>query len=92
MALAAAVVVGATRVALGAHTLADVLVGGGLGVVGSVALVRAAGARPAGLATPRLALLLILVLAVLLHGQHLDLEAFIRGLARRGAAARLCGR
>ncbi len=79
-ALAIAAVIAATRLALGVHTWLDVLVGGGVGVVGAVALAWSAGPPPQ---TVKLLPVMIagLVLILALHGLRLPAETAIRGTA-----------
>ena len=75
-------IIGATRVALGYHTIPDVLVGGGVGLLGLVALTRIAGAcPPAARNVPRLVLLLLAVGAYTMIGMHLAAEGYIRRLS-----------
>lgn len=74
-----AAIVAVTRVQLGEHSVADVVVGAALGVGGAVAFAvlacpevdRMEGARLTGVA---------LLLVVLLHGLHFDVEQAIRTL------------
>lgn len=80
-ALLIAVVVAATRVGLGVHTVADVIAGALIGLAAALALGRLAGPRPAG--RRWLAPLVALTVAAVLHGTHLDAEAAIRALAAR---------
>jgi membrane-associated phospholipid phosphatase len=71
-----AVAIGATRVALGWHSMAEVAVGGTLGVLGALGFAWLAGPPP----VLRLRWLCVSVVAValLLHGQHLNAESRIR--------------
>ena len=88
--LAVAVLVGFTRWALDVHTLADVLAGGLLGTVGTVALAWLAGPRPAlqrnwiGLAAAMLAIV------VLFHGRHVYAEMHINRAAQQIWPLSLC--
>ncbi len=75
-----AVVIGASRLALGVHTIPEVLIGGGVGICGAVALVKLAGRPPPGLRTRTIAVLAILVLMVF-HGFRMPAEAAIRHFA-----------
>lgn len=72
-ALAAAVLIGGSRVALGMHSAADVLVGAGVGIAGAVLLARLAGDRPVGLRRG-LPLAGVLAIVILFHGTHLHAE------------------
>ena len=85
-ALAAAGVIGLTRLALGMHSLAEVLVGGAAGVAAAALLERLAGVRPAGLRLRWLAVAAVVVVS-LLHGERLPVEARIRAAALDGAGA-----
>jgi membrane-associated phospholipid phosphatase len=94
-AAASALVVGYTRLALGVHTLADVLAGGLIGLLGALALVALAGPRPArpralvgvGAATASAVLLAVLVL---FHGQRLHAEMHIGAAAAHTWPFSLC--
>jgi membrane-associated phospholipid phosphatase len=77
--VALAALFGASRVALHAHTLADVVVGGGAGVAALMGFALAAPA-PAGLRPGRL-LVVCLAASVLLHGLRLNMEPRLRGAA-----------
>ena len=83
--------IGATRLLLGAHSLAEVLVAAPVGVVGAVALVQWAGLPPARLRrfAPAGAALLV---AVAVHGSHLTAERAIAGLVGAGPPANMHGR
>lgn len=76
MAFAVAVPIGASRVWLGAHSVAEVLAGGAVGMLGALALARLAGPAPAG---TRLWLVAAaaLVAALAAYGGHLNAEAAI---------------
>lgn len=78
-AVVAAVLIGATRLALGLHSLPEVVLGGGLGIVGALGFDWLAGTAPA----LRLRWLFVglLGMALLLHGWHLNAEARIRAAA-----------
>ncbi len=71
------VVVGLTRVALGLHTLPDVVVGGAVGLCGVLVLRRLAGPRPAGLKRSLVVAAAALPLT-LVHGRHLRAEDALR--------------
>jgi membrane-associated phospholipid phosphatase len=77
VAIVAAIVIGTTRLALGVHSPADVLVGGALGVagVGVVALARADLSR--GMRRPWILVAAIILIGGVLHGTHLEAEALI---------------
>lgn len=79
-----ALLFGTTRLALGVHTLPDVLVGAAVGVAGALALAKLAGPRrpddaPARRSAVVAAVALVGVLA--LHGHRLHAEAAIRSIA-----------
>jgi membrane-associated phospholipid phosphatase len=70
---AAALLFGATRLALHAHSVPEIVVGGAAGLAALAFFTWRAGPAPASL--PRApAMLALLVLAVALHGVRLDLE------------------
>lgn len=74
VAAAVAALIGWSRLALGVHTLADVLAGAGAGVPGAAVVARLAG----GSARGHLRLLLAgLAVLALFHGLHLPAEAAI---------------
>ena len=79
VALLAAVVVGISRLVLGAHSLPEVLLGAIVGLTGAVALLRFSGTPPRLNIAPLIAV--IVVVAVLFHGLHLPAEAAIRHTA-----------
>ena len=81
----AALVIGATRLALGLHTTTEVIVGGVLGVAGAVGFARTAGPEPA--LRLRWLFVVMMVVTLLLHGHHLNAEAHIRAAT---AALRVC--
>ena len=83
-----AIGIGATRLLLGAHSLAEVVVAAPVGVAGAVALVRWAGLPPARLLrfAPAGAALMV---AVAVHGAHLTAERAIAGLVGAGPPASL---
>lgn len=80
----AAVVVGVSRLVLGAHSLPEVVVGALVGLAGALGMVWLAGPVPERLNARRIGLAAVLVLAVF-HGLHLPAEAEIRGNAWRFA-------
>lgn len=71
--LLAATLFGLTRLALGVHTVPDVLVGGAVGLVGAIAMRQIAGKRPQGLGWRRL-LAAVGLVALAFHGQRLAAE------------------
>jgi membrane-associated phospholipid phosphatase len=75
----AAALIGVTRLALGYHTPPEVLLGGATGVAGALGFAALAGLAP----SLRLGWLFaaVVVVAVVLHGQHLDAEPRIRAMA-----------
>jgi membrane-associated phospholipid phosphatase len=81
-AAAAALVVGASRLALGMHTAVDVLVGGAVGVGGAMALTRLAGVPPLGMRLAPVAAAALVVI-VAFHAFHLVAEAAIRDATTR---------
>lgn len=75
-ALIGAVVIGATRVGLGVHTLEEVIIGGLVGSAGAMALARVAGEPPRPRIWPLALVMLVIVGA--LHGNRLPAENTIR--------------
>jgi len=75
-----AVVIGASRVILGVHTVPEVLLGGGVGILGALAVARLAGPPPATLPIRRVGALVVLIV-VLFHGLLMPAEAAIRQIA-----------
>lgn len=73
----AAVTIGTTRVLLGAHSPAEVMLGGTTGVAGVLLLWTLVGPRPAGLRI-RWVLAAVVVVAALLHGTRMPAEVVIR--------------
>ncbi len=80
VALAAAVIIGATRVLLGAHSLAEVVVATGIGGIGAAAFGWAGGRRLVGKSGLPAAAAAAMVL-VAFHGRHLPAEAVIQSAA-----------
>ncbi len=77
---AVALLIALTRLGLGVHTLADVIVGAGVGVVGAVAMRMLAGRKPAVLPAPWLLVAVVAAMAVF-HGSRLEAETRIRWAA-----------
>lgn len=75
--LAVVLLIGASRVLLGAHTPAEALVGGVVGFLAAQAMLHVAG-EPTGARSVTLSLLPILALPLLLHGLHVPAEEQIR--------------
>ena len=84
LAVLATVVIGASRLALGVHSPAEVLIGALVGLLGAVALLALAGPPPPNLQVRRVVLIAAVVAAVF-HGLHLPAEAHIRSTALRFA-------
>ncbi|MDE2574267.1 MAG: phosphatase PAP2 family protein [Rhodospirillales bacterium] len=80
LALAFAVLIGLTRLGLHVHTVDDVVVGAGIGVLGAMLLAALAGVRPEAL-RPRLPLGAALLVLVLFHGLRLPAEAWLHHVA-----------
>ena len=77
---AAAVLIGITRVALGVHTVSDVIVGGLVGIAGALLFgIRAGSAAAGGGAALPVAVALLTV--GITHGWHLPAEPTIHGAA-----------
>lgn len=79
-ALAVAILIGLTRLQLGAHSLAEVLLGASVGIAGAAAFVYFAGADPAGSRNRSVLFGAVLVVTVF-HGHHLPAEAVIQDTA-----------
>src|SRR5271165_5092067 len=75
----AALLIGVTRIALGLHTPAEVVLGGALGMLGVLGFALLAGRPPA--LRLRWLFATVVVVALLLHGQHLNAETRIRAAA-----------
>ncbi len=78
--VALAALFGASRVAVHAHSVADVVAGGTVGVLALAGFAGVAGAPPPSLRPGRLVLVCI-PLVLLLHGVRLNLEPRLRGAA-----------
>lgn len=79
----AATVIGISRLALGVHSLPEVLLGAAVGLAGAAVLVRLAGPVPRLKPKPLLAA--VLLTAMVFHGLHMPAEAEIR-FAAHGAS------
>jgi membrane-associated phospholipid phosphatase len=84
VAVLAAVLVGVSRLVLGAHSLPEVLLGAMVGLAGALALPLLAGPPPSGLDVRRIAIVVVAVVVVF-HGLHFPAEAHIRATAYRVA-------
>jgi membrane-associated phospholipid phosphatase len=84
LAALAAFVIGASRLSLGAHSPAEVMLGAAVGLAGALALPLLAGPAPKGLDARRVAVIAVAVV-VIFHGMHLPAEAHIRSTAWRFA-------
>ena len=84
LAAIAAFVIAVTRLALGLHSPAEVVIGALVGLTGAAALIKLAGPTPPALEAPRIGLMALAVVAVF-HGLHLPAEAHIRATALRAA-------
>jgi membrane-associated phospholipid phosphatase len=80
LALAAAACIGASRLLLHVHTVAEVLAGGAVGVAGAVVLSWLAGRRPPELGFRQMVIAGSLII-VLLHGFRLPAEAAIQRMS-----------
>jgi membrane-associated phospholipid phosphatase len=82
VAVLAAVVIGISRLALGAHSTPEVMVGAAVGLAGALVLISLAGAPPGDLDARRVAIVATVV-ALVFHGLHFPAEAHIRSTAWR---------
>ncbi len=82
-AVVAGCVIGASRLALGMHSLPEVCIGAAIGLAGAAALLRFAGPPPRLRPVPLVGV--VAVVALLFHGMHLPAEAAIRHTAFRAA-------
>ncbi|HSU06941.1 MAG TPA: phosphatase PAP2 family protein [Acetobacteraceae bacterium] len=80
IALLAAAVIGISRLALGAHSLPEVILGGAVGVGGAVLLARLAG-RPPDRSRAAWVVGVVAVVLVIFHGERLPAETRIHSLA-----------
>jgi len=83
VALLAALVVSASRLFLGLHSVPEVAVGALVGLAGAAALLALAGPPPP--LRPGRVFAIVLLVAVIFHGLHLPAEAAIRHTAFRAA-------
>lgn len=79
-AVVCAAVIGASRLALGVHTPAEVCLGGIVGIIGAVTVARLAGPPPPTLRIATVAMPAAVAI-VLFHGFHMPAEAAIRQMA-----------
>jgi membrane-associated phospholipid phosphatase len=82
-AILAALVIGASRLLLGMHSLPEVIFGALIGLAGAATLMRYAGRPPELKLAPLIGV--IVVIAGLFHGLHFPAEAAIRHTAFRAA-------
>jgi membrane-associated phospholipid phosphatase len=82
LAALAAVLIGISRLVLGAHSFPEVVLGACVGLGGALGLMRLAGRPPASIDAARIAIVAGIVL-VIFHGMHLPAEAHIRSTASR---------
>ncbi len=80
IALPIAIVIGASRLELDLHSMAEVVIGGCVGVAGAVAFVMLAGPPAHNLRAVRLLVIAVAVIA-LLHGVRMSAETHLKGLA-----------
>ena len=76
----AAGLIGASRIAVSAHSLVEVGVGAAVGIAGVAVLLRLAGVPPPGLRLGRVAAVALVVMLVL-HGLRLPVEPDIKAVA-----------
>lgn len=79
-ACAISLVIGASRVALGAHTVPEVVLGGAIGIAAAMAFARWSGRPPSTVRGSRV-VLVAAAAALFLHGSHLRAEAVFRNKA-----------
>jgi membrane-associated phospholipid phosphatase len=84
VAVLAALVVGVSRLVLGAHSLPEVVLGAIVGLAGALVLPLLAGRPPPGFDMRRIAIV-VAGIVVLFHGLHFPAEAHIRSTAYRVA-------
>jgi membrane-associated phospholipid phosphatase len=89
-AMLAAAAIGATRLALGVHSMADIVLACLVGTLAAYALAVTAGPRPPAARIPRSGLVLAAVVVIALHGVHLDAESRLRALGQRLFGHTLC--
>ena len=82
LAALAALIIGISRLVLGMHSPAEVIIGACVGLAGACLLLKLAGPRPTRLDARRVAVIAAIV-ALIFHGLHLPAEAHIRLAAWR---------
>lgn len=83
-AVPAAGLIGVSRMAFGYHSFAEVVMGGAVGLAGTLVLYWVAGQPPQPWRVRWLAVA-VMVVVVLFHGRHLDAEPRIHGIALHAA-------
>ena len=81
-----------TRLALGVHSVADVIVGGGIGIAGAGTLAWLTPRRPSGTRFMTYALVLVGVAILVMHGTRWEAEHRIGDVASMIWPFRLCAR
>ncbi|MGH6681999.1 MAG: phosphatase PAP2 family protein [Bradyrhizobium sp.] len=79
-----AFLIGFSRIALGVHTLLDVLIGGAVGCAGALAMLILAGTPPPRLSLPPV-LAPVIALVIVMHGYHFHAEGVLNTIAIRYA-------
>lgn len=85
-----AILTGWSRLALGVHSPAEVLVGGLIGIIGAVAIVVAARPGQQPFRSPMILIGVVGLAVVILHGRHFDAESHISRIAPTLWPLRLC--
>lgn len=75
-----AIVIGASRLILDLHSIAEVIAGGAIGIGGALLFVALAGPPPSAVRMPRVVIVGLLAIAVL-HGLRMPAEAAIHSIA-----------
>ena len=88
-AVALAILIGVTRVLLGAHSVLEVVIGGCVGVIAAMLLARVAGPRPDRIRGLPLGIA-VLAIFVVFHGLHMPAEAAIRQARMTWLSLGLC--